>query len=68
MPRDTNTKIKYFAVSIGRKCGICGNRETAKRQVNGYSGNRHQEYKTERGSINFMKKEGFKDLQVFLKS
>ena len=65
MPQDTNDEAKYYAVSVGRKCGIYDDWETAKRQVNGYSGNRYQGYRTERGAINYMKKEGFKEPQLF---
>ena len=66
MPQDTNDEAKYYAVSVGRKCGIYDDWETAKRQVNGYSGNRYKGYNTGRGAINYMKKEGFKEPQVFL--
>ena len=65
MPQDTNDEAKYYAVSVGRKCGIYDDWETAKRQVNGYSGNRYKGYNTERGAINYMKKEGFKEPQLF---
>ena len=61
MPQDTNEEPKYYAVSVGRKCGIYDNWETAKRQVNGYSGNRYQEYRTERGAINYMKRKDLKN-------
>ena len=65
MPQDTNDEAKYYAVSVGRKCWIYDDWQTAKRQVNGYSGNRYKGYNTERGAINYMKKEGFKEPQLF---
>jgi ribonuclease HI len=47
MPQEPNPKHKYYAVAIGRRCGIFDDWETAKKQVDGHSGNLYQGYTTE---------------------